>query len=69
MNRYLKKIIVASLLTLAVLTVGTDAAFAQATQCGQKRDVGGKALDEATFKQLNKVYEDVGEERSNPFCL
>lgn len=39
--------------------------LAQATQCGLKRDVGAKALDEATYKQLNKVYEYVGEERYN----
>ncbi len=32
-------------------------------QCGQKREVGGKALDEATYKQLNQVYEWVGEEK------
>jgi tetratricopeptide (TPR) repeat protein len=37
----------------------------QAAQCGQKREVGAQALDEATYKQLNEVYENVGEENYN----
>lgn len=37
----------------------------QAQQCGQKREVGAQALDEATYKQLNEVYEYVGEEKYN----
>jgi len=37
--------------------------FAQASECGKERKVGTKALDEATYKQLNKAYEYVGEEK------
>jgi len=40
-------------------------ALAQAEQCGQDREVGAKALDELTYKDLNKVYELVGEEKYN----
>jgi len=36
---------------------------AQASECGKKRDVTGGALDEATWKKLNVIFEDVGEER------
>lgn len=36
--------------------------LAQASQCGVDRKVLAKALDELTWKQLNRVYEDVGEE-------
>jgi len=37
--------------------------FAQASECGKERKVGTKALDEVTYKQLNKAYEYVGEEK------
>ena len=37
--------------------------FAQASECGKKRDKTAGALDEATWKRLNAVYEDVGEEQ------
>ncbi len=36
-------------------------AFAQ-NQCGVERDVKAQALDEATYKQLSDIYEDIGEE-------
>jgi len=36
---------------------------AQTSECGKKRDVTGGALDEATWKKLNNIFEDVGEER------
>lgn len=36
---------------------------AQAAQCGKARNVGGKALDEVTWNQLNDVYEIVGKEK------
>jgi tetratricopeptide (TPR) repeat protein len=32
-------------------------------QCNVNRDVEGRALDELTWKQLNAIYEDVGEEK------
>lgn len=36
---------------------------AQASECGKRRNVNAGALDEATWKRLNGVYEDVGEEK------
>ena len=36
---------------------------AQGGRCGVERDVPAKALDELTWKQLNRVYEDVGEDK------
>jgi tetratricopeptide (TPR) repeat protein len=37
-------------------------AMAQASECGKKRDKLQGTLDEPTWKRLNDVYEDVGEE-------
>lgn len=37
--------------------------FAQADACNVERKAGSHALDEYTWKQLNAIYEDVGEER------
>ncbi|HET6565798.1 MAG TPA: tetratricopeptide repeat protein [Xanthomonadales bacterium] len=50
---------------VAVLMLASVDVQAQAAQCGQKREVGAKALDEVTYKQLNEVYELVGEEKYN----
>ena len=44
---------------LVIAPVGT--VYAQ-EQCDRSRDVGTKAMDEATWKQLNQVYEEVGKE-------
>lgn len=50
-------------LLLAIMTTVMSAQlFAQASECGKKRNVTGGALDEATWKRLNDVYQDVGEE-------
>ena len=55
------------LVAVALFVVGTifsaGVVFAQASECGRQRKVGVKALDEITWKQLNKVYEDVGEKQ------
>lgn len=53
------------IISAAVLLFSSFDVNAQAAQCGQKREVGAKALDEATYKQLNEVYELVGEEKYN----
>jgi len=37
--------------------------MAQASECGKKRDKMQGTLDESTWKRLNDVYEDVGEEK------
>ncbi len=52
-----------ALVASALVVVSFDASAQN--QCGQKREVGAKALDEATYKQLNEVYELVGEEKYN----
>ncbi len=48
-------VVIAALLPTQIL--------AQASECGQKRDKSPAALDEVTWKRLNDIYEDVGEER------
>jgi tetratricopeptide (TPR) repeat protein len=49
---------------LAVLAVSVPAqALAQVSECGKKRDKQQGTLDEPTWKRLNDVYEDVGEEQ------
>jgi tetratricopeptide (TPR) repeat protein len=50
------------LATLAALTVAGPAS-AQGRACGVERNPGTGTLDELTWKQLNAIYEDVGEER------
>ena len=55
-----------SMLILATAVAGitlSSSLHAQASACDIKRSVGTKALDEATWKQLNKAHEDVAEER------
>ena len=49
---------------LAVLAAAVPAqALAQVSECGKKRDKQQGTLDEPTWKRLNDVYEDVGEEQ------
>src|SRR5688572_5632599 len=54
-----------AIIAAAVLLLTSFEVNAQAAQCGQKRDVGGKAMDEVTYKQLNNVFEMVGKEQYN----
>jgi tetratricopeptide (TPR) repeat protein len=50
-------------ITLFLAALGTAGpALAQTAQCDTERDVEARALDELTWKQLNRVYEEVGEE-------
>lgn len=46
---------------LALAAAGS--VLAQADGCNVQRNVGAGTLDEPTWKQLNSIYEDVGEER------
>ncbi len=49
---------------LAVLAASIPAQLlAQASECGKKRDRQQGTLNETTWKRLNDVYEDVGEEK------
>lgn len=53
------------IVTICVLAVPAAAAWAQAAACGEGREVGAKALDEATWNQLNGIYQEVGKENYN----
>ena len=52
-----------ALLLTALLTLAAAPAFGQAGKCGVERNPGTGTLDELTWKQLNAIFEDVGEER------
>lgn len=58
----LPALLLTALLT-TLLTLGAPPAFGQAGKCGVERDPGTGTLDELTWKQLNAIFEDVGEER------
>jgi tetratricopeptide (TPR) repeat protein len=59
-----KNLLIACLLPLLVLAMfSSDGAYAQVSECGIERKAGTKALDELTWKQLNRVYEQVGEKQ------
>ena len=57
-----RKLIIFALLAVIAISLPGQV-FAQASECEKKRDVDGGALDEATWKRLNDVFEDVGEEK------
>lgn len=61
MNRLNARILLTSFVSLS-LALAAPAALAQADQCSIKRNVAPKALDEVTWKRLNAIYEDVGQE-------
>ncbi len=52
----------ASLVLLVLAVSLSGQAMAQTVECGKKRDKPSAALDEITWKKLNDIYEDVGEE-------
>ena len=56
-----RKILVTVFLFLLPVSL-TNQAMAQAAECGEKRGKSASALAEITWKKLNDVYEDVGEE-------
>lgn len=49
-------------LAVCLLAFPAAAAWAQTAPCGQDREVGTKALDEATWKQLNGIYQEISAE-------
>ena len=63
MNRFTRYGIFVAILSITLLALTSSPVFAQASECSEKRRVGAHALDEFTWKQLNKVYEDAGEEK------
>jgi tetratricopeptide (TPR) repeat protein len=50
------------LLLLILLLAPAGICMAQADSCGSERDVGARALDELSWKQLNIIYEKVSQE-------
>ena len=61
MHSNFNKIVSTILLALVAITFSGQA-LAQASECGVERDKTGGALDEPTYKKLNDIYEDVGNE-------
>ena len=53
----------ALLMLIVISTLGVEAGYAQVDPCSVKREVGGKALDELTWKRLNAIYEDVSSQQ------
>ncbi len=51
------------LLLLLATAIVPGQSVAQVSECGQKRHVSQGALDEATWKKLNEIFEDVAEEQ------
>jgi tetratricopeptide (TPR) repeat protein len=51
-----------TLLLMLSLAFHSDSASAQSNGCEEERDVGGKALDEVTWKRLSKIHDQVSAE-------
>jgi tetratricopeptide (TPR) repeat protein len=57
-----KKVLLAILLAMASVFISGQV-FAQASACGVERKTAGGALNEPTYKKLNDIYEEVGNEQ------
>jgi tetratricopeptide (TPR) repeat protein len=57
----LKTVLLAIVVAVMLASLPSQAA-AQASECGKKRGKTAAPLDEVTWKRLNDIYEDVGEE-------
>jgi len=62
MHVLLRKALLIALLAVIAISLPAQV-LAQSSECGKKRDKRSSALDEATWKRLNDIYEDVGEEK------
>jgi tetratricopeptide (TPR) repeat protein len=56
------KMVTTPALLILLAALATSNAFAQSVQCGLEREVSAQALDEFTWRRLNSIYEDVGED-------
>jgi len=56
-----RKFLVIALLVVVAVSLSSQV-LAQSSECGNKRGITSAALDEMTWKKLNDIYEDVGEE-------
>jgi tetratricopeptide (TPR) repeat protein len=61
MNHWLSKLFILILLSFFAVSLPGQV-VAQVSECNEKRDVPAGSLNEATWKRLNAVYEDVGDE-------
>jgi tetratricopeptide (TPR) repeat protein len=57
------RILPAAVLVFFSFVWAAGPALAQTSECGKERKVVSRALDELTWKQLNRIYEDVGEKQ------
>jgi len=57
----IRTMLITALLALIIVSLPGHV-VAQISACGEKRNITAGALDEATWKRLNAVYEDVSEE-------
>jgi tetratricopeptide (TPR) repeat protein len=55
-----RNVLTLTALSIALLAISSSTVFAQASGCSKKREVAAQALDEFTWKRLNRIYEDVG---------
>ena len=62
MNRAFKRILIGTLFAVLAGALSSQA-LAQASECGKKRGTKSAALDEMTWKKLNDITEDFGEEK------
>ena len=62
MQVLVERFVTAMLLTCVMASLSTPL-FAQVSECGKERKVSQGALDEVTWKNLNDIFEDVGEEK------
>ena len=56
-----KKLVIGILSAICVVSLSGQV-LAQSSACGEQRGVKSAALDEGTWKSLNDIYEDIGEE-------
>jgi len=63
MSGLFRYLITVAVLSLTLSALISNTVIAQASECSKKRQVGAHALDEFTWNQLNRVYEDVGEQQ------
>lgn len=60
MSCFTRKARSAAVLSMALLPLAGNTVLAQALECGKKRQVGTTALNEVSWKQLNDIYQQVG---------
>ena len=61
MRKWYKTLILAVITAIVAVSLSGQV-LAQASECGKERKVTGGTLDEPTYKKLNDIYEDVGNE-------